>query len=297
MIFYLSGSLKHFKLFDRNLLIFWCILTALIVLFNRNLENAFLQVILHIVLIGILLVFIPWLDRRTENYWVFIRNWYLILALPLLYYDVGSFLHLVTPNEFDPILIAVEKHFFGIIPNLWIQALVNPYLTEFMQISYSIYWITIPLGAAVFYYYKRLDLFEYLLYYVTIAFFLSYLIFIFFPVAGPRFFLADQLTVKYEGLFIADYLRDFMKQSGYRGGAFPSSHVGVAVTILTFLWHFQSRVAKKMFLPLVIALSLATVYGQYHYVVDVIAGLTMGLCIGFWGARKTRAKLSPALLH
>jgi len=261
------------------------------------LENAFLQAILHIILIGILLVFIPWLDRRTENYWVFIRNWYLILALPLLYLDVGNFLHLVTPREFDPLLLVVEEHLFGILPNLRLQALVNPYLTEFMQISYSIYWITIPLGAAVFYHNKRLDLFEYLLHYVTIAFFLSYLIFIFFPVAGPRFFLADQLTVKYEGLFIADYLRGFIKQSGYRGGAFPSSHVGVAVTILTFLWHFQPRVAKKIFLPLVIALSLATVYGQYHYVVDVVAGLFMGLCIGFWGARKTRARLSPDSLH
>jgi len=294
MIFNLSGRLKHFKLFDRNLLIFWCILTALIVLFHRNLEDAFLQVILHIILIGILLAFIPWLDKRTGKYWIFMRNWYLVLALPLLYWDMGAFLHLVTPREFDPILLALEEHLFGTLPNLWIQTLVNPFLTEFMQISYSIYWITIPLGAAVFYFNNRLDLFEYLLHYVTIAFFLSYLIFIFFPVAGPRFFLADQLTVKYEGLFITDYLRGFIKQSGYRGGAFPSSHVGVAVTILTFLWHFKPQVAKKLFLPLVIALSLATVYGQYHYVVDVIAGLFMGLGIGFWGARKTRARLSQA---
>ena len=295
MFFNLSARLKHFKLFDRNLLIFWSILTSLIIIFYGNLENAFFQFILHLMLIGILLVSIPWLDRQKGKYWAFLRNWYLIMALPLLYWDVGNFLHMVTPREFDPLLLTAEENLFGILPNLWIQNKIIPVLTEIMQLSYSIYWITIPLGAAIFYFDGRIDLFEYLMHYVTIAFFLSYLFFIFFPVAGPRFYLADQLTAKYEGLFFTDYLRNFMKHSGYRGGAFPSSHVGVAVTILTFIWHFRPRVAMTVFLPLVIALSLATVYGQYHYVVDVIAGLLMGLCIGIWGGRNTRMRLTQSL--
>jgi membrane-associated phospholipid phosphatase len=286
----LADRLKHFKLFEKSLLIFWSILTILIVLFQSNIDKAGLHIIFHLGLITGLIIVIPWLDQKKEKYWLFSRYWYLILGLPLLYWDMGNYVHLVTPLEFDPLILAFEEYLFGVIPNVWIQDYINPYLTEVMQISYSIYWITIPLGAAIFYSEKRLDLFEYLLYYVTIAFFISYLIFIFFPVCGPRFFIAEQITVEYEGFVFTDLLRGFIKQAGYRGGAFPSSHVGVAVTILVILWYFKVRIAKYLFLPLVVALSLATVYGQYHYVTDVAAGLIMGLCIGIWGAQQMRKK-------
>ena len=290
----LSDRFKHLKLFEKSLFVFWAILTVLMSIFYSNIGNASLYIILHLLLIALLLTLVPWLDKKKGKYWIFLRYWYFILILPLFYLDVGNFLHLVTPLEYDSFILAFEEHLFGVIPNIWILDYVNPYLTEVMQISYSIYWITIPLGAAIFYSEKRLDLFEYLLYYVSITFFISYLIFIFMPVAGPRFFIVEQITVKYEGFLLTDILRGFMKQAGYRGGAFPSSHVGVAVTILVILWHFKTRTAKKVFLPLVIALSMATVYGQYHYVTDVVAGLILGLCVGMWGSGQIRKKLTRA---
>jgi len=274
--------------------VFLIILTILISLFYTNIETGGLQIFLHLLLIMGLFIADPWLNQKKGKQWLFLRYWYLIFGFPLLYLDVGNFLHLVTPLEFDPFILAFEESLFGVIPNIWIQDYVNPYFTEVMQISYSIYWITIPLGAAIFYSEKRLDLFEYLLYYVSIAFFISYITSILLPVASPRFFIAEQITVEYEGFLFTDLLRNFMKQAGYRGGAFPSSHVGVAVTILVILWHFRRQTAIKVFLPLVIALSLATVYGQYHYVTDVIAGLIMGLSIGMWGARQMRKTISRA---
>jgi len=292
-----SDRLTHFKLFEKSLCVFWIILTVLVALFHKNIENARLHIIIHLVLIAGLFIVLPWLDQKSGKYWLFSRYWYLVISFPLIYWDVGNFLHLVTPLEFDPLILAFEEYLFGVLPNIWIQNYINPYLTEVMQISYGIYWITIPLGAAIFYSGKRLELFENLLYYITITFFVSYLIFIFFPVCGPRFFIAGQITVQYEGLIFTDPLRDFVKQGGYRGGAFPSSHVGVAVTVLVILWHFRARIAKRVFLPLVIALSLATVYGQYHYVTDVFAGLIMGLGIGFWGARQMQKKFPGSILE
>ena len=59
----------------------------------------------------------------------------------------------------------------------------------------------------------------------------------------------------------------------------------------------MAKTAKHIFLPLVIALSLATVYGQYHYVTDVFAGLIMGLIIGFWGGRQMRKKFPGSILE
>ncbi len=287
----LSERWNRLRQFDKNLIFYWSILSVLILIFHHNLNDPGMKFSLHIGLIGLVFLVIPWLDSRSGSFWRFLRYWYIIISLPFLYFDAGSFLHMVFPGEFDHLILGFETALFGVLPNIWIQKLVNPVLTEIMQISYGIYWITIPLGAAVFYFQKKDRHLAALLHYVTLTFFISYFIFMFFPVAGPRFVLADSIQVSYEGLFITKFLRGFMTQVGYRGGAFPSSHVAVAVVILTFVWHFRPGLAKKLFLPLVVALSMATIYGQYHYLTDVIFGFAMGMTIGITGARRTRRLL------
>ncbi|OGB66898.1 MAG: hypothetical protein A2Y94_02315 [Caldithrix sp. RBG_13_44_9] len=281
--------------YDKNLVIFWSILSLYILIFHRNLELGLLKFFVHLLLIGLVLLIIPWMSSRKSGLWHFVRHWYIILGLPFLYWDIGTLIHGIFPQVFDNLILRFEVWPFGALPNIWLQQYVQPVLTEILQISYSIYWITIPLGGAVFYFKKEYQHFDYLLYYVTITFFISYLIFILFPVAGPRFILADQITVSYDGLLISNSLREFITVVGFRGAAFPSSHVGVALVILIYLWHFKPRLAVRLFLPLVIALSCATVYGQYHYVTDVLAGVLMGLIIGFWGARQTRVKLTRSM--
>lgn len=281
--------------YDKNLVIFWSILSLYILIFHRNLEMGLLKFITHLLLIGLVLLIIPWMSRQKSRFWFFLRHWYIIMGLPFLYWDIGTLIHGIFPQVFDDLILKFELWLFGVSPNVWLQQYVHPVLTEVLQISYSIYWITIPLGAAVFYFRKEYQHFDYLLYYVTISFFIFYGIFILFPVAGPRFILADQITVPYDGLLISNSLREFMTVVGYRGAAFPSSHVGLALVILIYVWHFKPRLAVRFFLPLVVTLSCATVYGQYHYVTDVLVGILMGLIIGFWGARQTRVKLTRAM--
>ncbi|MEJ2633690.1 MAG: phosphatase PAP2 family protein [Calditrichia bacterium] len=287
----IAGRWKRFKLFDRNLAIYGLILSLVILVFQGNLNYWYIFFFGHLFLVGALFFIIPWLDKQTKPVLRFLRDWYIILILPFLYSDVGFFLHLVTYREFDPFIIHMDKWIFGVLPNVWIQNYVNPQLTEFMQISYSIYWFTIPLGGAIFYFSKQPRLFEKLLYYVTFTFFFSYLVFIFFPVAGPRFYIAGQIHASYHSLFFGNILRHFVQNVGFRGGAFPSSHVGVAVTILIFMWKFKPKTAMFVFLPMVLALSAATVYGQYHYFTDVIAGLLMGIVIGGWAILHTPKSL------
>ena len=285
---------NRLKLFDRNLIIYFSLLSLVILIFHQNISQWFGRFLLHLLLMAAIISVIPWLDQKEHPLVRFIRNWYIVFAFPFLYWDVGPLLHAVFPGEFDHLIIQVDRLIFGTLPNIWVQGIVRPGLTDIMQLSYSIYWITIPLGGAIFYFRKEFSHFERLLFYVTFTFFLSYFIFIFFPVAGPRFYLADQIHANYHGFFISNLLRSFVQNVGFRGGAFPSSHVGVAVVILIYVWHFRPRIAQFLFLPLVIALSLATIYGQYHYFTDVLAGLMMGTIIGFRAGRKSRQVLQPA---
>jgi len=285
------------KLFDRNLIIYLFILTFTILIFHTRIYQWYFYVCLHILMIILIFTAIQWLDNQKNPFLQWLRDWYIIIILPLLYWDLKPFLHMITLKEFDPIILKIDQALFGISPNIWVQQYVSPVLTEIMQISYSIYWITIPLGGTIFYFNKKKILYEYLLHLITITFFISYFIFIFFPVAGPRFFIANQIRVSYKGLFFTKFLRSFMKEAGFRGGAFPSSHVAVAVVILIFTFRFKPKIAVFVLLPLVIALSLATIYGQYHYFTDVLAGLTMGITIGWIGTRYTSKQLNKANLH
>ena len=56
------------------------------------------------------------------------------------------------------------------------------------------------------------------------------------------------------------------------GAAFPSSHVAVAICTVYFSFRYLRRI-RHVHLLLALLLGVATVYGRYHYVVDVAAGI------------------------
>lgn len=296
MIKNLNRKWSALKLFDKAVIGFFLILDALILIFHNDITHFVLRTLAYFVIIAFIIYIIPVLDNRDNKILHFIRYWYIIFAITLIYWEVGHLIHMIFPYMFDSHIISFEKSIFGVLPNVWIQKFETPLLTEVMQISYAIYWATIPVGAALFYFNKKYKAFEYLLFFVLITFFLSYLMFIFIPAAGPRFIIADQIYASYDGLFFTPYLRHFVEFAGLHGGAFPSSHVAVAIIVLFFVWKYYPKLGKRVFLPAVIALSLATVYGQYHYISDVICGAALGILIGTIGIRYTQNKLKVEFL-
>ena len=67
------------------------------------------------------------------------------------------------------------------------------------------------------------------------------------------------------------------------GTAFPSSHVAVALVAGVCAWRFW-RTLGAAALPAAILLTLGTVYGQFHYAVDAMAGaaIAAGVLIAGW---------------
>jgi membrane-associated phospholipid phosphatase len=60
------------------------------------------------------------------------------------------------------------------------------------------------------------------------------------------------------------------------GTAFPSSHVAVSWVAALVLWR-EHRRAFWLAAPVAFGLALGTVYGQFHYAVDAVAGAGFGL--------------------
>jgi membrane-associated phospholipid phosphatase len=67
-----------------------------------------------------------------------------------------------------------------------------------------------------------------------------------------------------------------------RGAAFPSEHVAGSVAALWGAWRFRRWLSWVM-LPLIAAMCVSTIWGRYHYVADIFAGIvtgTLGYMIG-----------------
>jgi membrane-associated phospholipid phosphatase len=105
------------------------------------------------------------------------------------------------------------------------------------------------------------------------------LIFILFPVVGPL----DDRFLRFYGQGVIGPFIDLMYATGdSAGGAFPSSHIGEAVTIYLLL-RPRSYVARTISIAIIMGLTISTVYGSFHYGIDAVAGLVSGaLFYLFW---------------
>ena len=74
-----------------------------------------------------------------------------------------------------------------------------------------------------------------------------------------------------DGAELADIMA-FIYDFEAPGGAFPSSHIAVALCTVWFSWRFVPRI-RYAHLILVILLCLSTIYCRYHYAVDVLGGI------------------------
>jgi membrane-associated phospholipid phosphatase len=108
-----------------------------------------------------------------------------------------------------------------------------------------------------------------------VAYYVSYLGFIVFPVEGPRFARAGSHQVAINGGFFTSLAQGLIDMAGIQGAAMPSSHVAVALVVLVYARRHH-RLLYWVLSPLVVSLFVATVYGRFHYVSDVAAGILVG---------------------
>ena len=122
--------------------------------------------------------------------------------------------------------------------------------------------------------------------------FLTYmLIFILFPVVGPL----DDRFLRFYGHGLLGPFIDLLYAAGdSAGGALPSSHVGEAVVVYLLL-RPRSPAVRAVSIAVIMGLAVSTVYGSFHYGIDVVAGLLTGpLFYFFWNRLYRRLSREPA---
>jgi membrane-associated phospholipid phosphatase len=212
--------------------------------------------------------------RDTAGLGAFLGEFYPVLVLLPLYTAVGL-VNTGAGVSHDAVVQRWERTLFGFEPSLsWVRAQPWPWLSRLLHLGYLSFYpivVGVPLGLWLA---RRRDGARVTLRLVMITFYVCYVLFLLFPVAGPRtaFPLADNEATRTE---VAAFTRRLLGAGSAWGTAFPSSHVAVALVASVS----AGRAWAGHGAPLLAAtglLALGTVYGQFHYALDVLAGAALG---------------------
>ena len=265
----------------------YLLLTALlIVLFHQTVPQWKTLVGVHL-LVVILIAVLRFIPGSAPVFIRLSRDWYPVVAFPLLYKEV-EFLAAAFGNWglTEPIR-SLEVSLFAGHPSIYLSELLAwAPLSEYLHLCYLSHVLILP-AVGGYWYHTRRDTFYELIFLVSVVLSTSYLFFILFPVDSP-FYLADPLPASLRDHFFHDIVHYVADRGGARGGAFPSTHVSVSTTIGLVAWYRQRQIAYWLLL-LVPGLIFATVYGRFHYVLDIITGFALAVTVFFFWVSSQRS--------
>ncbi len=227
------------------------------------------------IVILVLLVNRPGLGRTGT----LLREIYPLVLLGALYGALDILNSSRGTDVFDQVVMGWEAALFGgQISRDWWRGATSPFWSTVLHGAYLTYYVIIPLPPLYFAVTNNRAALQRSVFLIMTAFILSYLFFVFFPVAGPYYqferpageFIANPMARTVYGILATG--------SSY-GAAFPSSHVAATVAAVVAAWWGAPLLGLVLTLPTVL-LTIGVVYTQMHYGVDVIAGLVIaGLAV------------------
>ncbi len=265
---------------------FLAFLFAVTVFFIKQIPNAVFILLMYAVLSGSLSLLIY---LRAKNNNRIIRIMYDIIfpviTVFLIFDSLGGLIRYINPKTYDHLLIRMDYLLFGGYPTVALESFTHPVITELLQFAYSSYYFLPVILGAVLKIKGKDDAFNKSLFFIVLCFYLSYIGYIVFPAIGPRYTMNHLQNIELRGIFLRDIIDNTLNAlEGTKRDAFPSGHTAVTLVVLYLAYRFQKPL-YNIFLPVVLALLVATVYLRYHYAVDVIGGVLLAVFTVYAGER------------
>lgn len=221
----------------------------------------------------------------------FVRDFYPILLYTGLYRETEFVNAMIGTPRLDPFLIRLEHALFGLQPSVEFMAAVpSPVVSEFLYAFYFSYYLMIA-GIGFWLLVTNRPAFLHFVAVVSLVFYACYAIYLFVPVVGPRLFfdpaaperalftelygrVPSEVPDSLSRLPVFGVMRFIYRHFEAWSAAFPSSHVAISLVTAWFSWRYLPRL-RWWHAAAAVFLCVATVYGRYHYVVDVAAGIAV----------------------
>ncbi|MGE5356795.1 MAG: phosphatase PAP2 family protein [Deltaproteobacteria bacterium] len=255
--------------------ILYAIITSLwILIFFNKIEDSFEKIVFRIGVILLIVLIFNIKSIKYNDILDFIKISYSSFLLVYWYRETAS-LNTFVFDPFDHYLFSIDQRIFGFQPSVEFSARYgSPIWSEIMYYGYFSYYF-INMLAILLYFFKKKASVHKTVFIVIFSFIIYYIVFIIFPSYGPQFYLPYELRSVPNGFLLQQEIRYLLSNAEVRTGAFPSSHVGLALIFMILIF----KISKKVFwviLPVSLILMASTVYIKAHYFIDVIAGLISG---------------------
>jgi membrane-associated phospholipid phosphatase len=260
-------------------------LSVLTLIFYRTVRDPG-EILLRFALMGAFLALIVFLARmpRLPPAIRVAVDFYPAAFVPFVFESLGPLIAAARGHPRDELLIAADRALFGADVTVWLERIVQPWLTDLFYLLYaSYYFIAIVLGA--FLWRRSVPEARRCIFTLSLCYFVSYAGYFTLPALGPRFALASAQRLVLETTPLSRAISTTINQlERTKLDVFPSGHTMIAAAVLLIAF----RRARRLFwflLPVGAGLILSTVYCRYHYAVDVLAGIVLAFVtvpVGDW---------------
>ena len=173
----------------------------------------------------------------------------------------------------------------------WWRATPSVLWSTLLHAAYFSYYFVVSIPAFYFLYRGELAAARRFVLTVMTTFVVCYLVFIFFPVAGP-YYMFPRPSPWFLDNAAARLVYDTLAEGSSYGAAFPSSHVAATVAAALAAASGSRRLGLLLLGPTIL-LGVGVVYCQMHYGVDALSGLLVGVVVALAVARLTPVESSP----
>lgn len=260
-------------------IIYLIISTFILVLSNPKKKNLRILYISANCLI-ILWEAIPFFKPIHSNTLKILYDWSPLLFLPLLHKETEILTFAFHKSHYDEKLINLEKKYFAWVLNFHYNNRANSvFLSEFLHLCYLSFFLLIY-GVPLFFYFRQ----EFLSFYecqfvLLLLLFLCYVTHSIIPAYGPRNIYEKIKDHRSNGFFFR-LTHKLLQKGSTPGTAFPSGHTGVSSAVLLTTWHLNTPLFYYI-VPFGVGLIISTIYGRFHYIIDMIFGFLYALIVFF----------------
>lgn len=221
----------------------------------------------------------------------FIRSYYPVLFYLYFFESVAVTNRIFFTGWLDPFFMKIDYAIWGYLPSMeWGMRFDSIWIKELLHCAYFCYYPMI-VGLPVLFYFRKRDALDEMVFVLSFVFYFCYFIYSWLPVIGGRYIpIAMQWTKVSDGGIFTTIMAYIYSHSPHLGGAFPSSHIAIAL-VLSLMAYRYFRVVGYVFLSITFFLAIATVYCHYHWFIDAVFGIITGF-LGFWLARTVFVKIS-----
>ncbi|HPB18295.1 MAG TPA: phosphatase PAP2 family protein [Candidatus Cloacimonas sp.] len=247
-------------------------------------------------------LFLAWLQKQpgwcytpnnlTKRYKVlsFFRGLYPVFLFGYFYTSGYAFNRILFRDWLDPFFMKIDKAIFGYLPSIvWGKHYAHWAIQELFHFAYFCYYPMIA-GIPLYLYFTQKGAFKEVIFNLTFVFYCCYTIYSVLPVMGGRYLPeAMALTKTYHSGPFTRIMAFIYRTSNHLGGAFPSSHIAIAL-VLTIAALRYIRPVGYVCTVISFFLSIATVFCHYHWFIDAVFGILTGIA-GYYAANLAHRRL------